>query len=258
MAPQQQKVIGIAGGLGPYAHIDFEQKLMRSAREMLGARNDQDYPEWVLSCVPQTPDRTLGFLGTGEDPVPALRRSLQRLQISGADFIVVACNTAHLYLEQFQNELSIPIVSMVEETADRAREVCSEGAVGILATTGTLQSRLYHTALESRSLEPVSLLDLNGGADLQLKMITEAIYGPLRAGQHAGGGIKAAGKSQESTRLLEKAVRLLIGQVEARAVIAGCTEIPLALTKHEIDGVPIIDPAQVLAEKAIKLAYGLE
>ena len=78
--PTQIEIIGIAGGMGPFAHLDFERKLLESARELMGASRDQDYPEWVVSSVPATPDRTLAFIGEGEDPLPYLERSLLRLQ----------------------------------------------------------------------------------------------------------------------------------------------------------------------------------
>jgi len=54
---RQERLIGIVGGLGPFAHIDFERKLLAAASEVIGARRDQDFPQWVLSSIPRTPDR---------------------------------------------------------------------------------------------------------------------------------------------------------------------------------------------------------
>lgn len=101
---RQERLIGIVGGLGPFAHIDFERKLLAAASTLIGARRDQDFPQWVLSSIPQTPDRTEAYFGEAEDPTPVLLRSLERLRRAGADFAVVACNTAHLFLERLREE----------------------------------------------------------------------------------------------------------------------------------------------------------
>jgi aspartate racemase len=71
-----RRVIGIAGGMGPHAHIEFEQRLLAAIKS---PSSDQDYPEWVVSSVPQTPDRTLALLEEGPSPMPWLLRSFKRL-----------------------------------------------------------------------------------------------------------------------------------------------------------------------------------
>ena len=250
---KQRQLIGIVGGLGPYAHLDFERKLLQAAKERLGARNDQDFPQWVLSCLPQTPDRTAAFLGRSESPVPHLQRSLDRLQRAGADFAVIACNTAHLFLDAIGG--SLPILSMIEATAERAAELAPGGRVGLLATSGTLDSRLYHDALESHGLHPSSPLDLEGGERLQAEGVMAAIYGPLVAGEHQGGGIKSEGSSEHGRHLLEDAARRLVNEAHVDLLIAGCTEVPLALPVVEVAGRPLLDPARILADEAIRVAY---
>ncbi len=118
---RQERLIGIVGGLGPFAHIDFERKLLDAARELIGARRDQDFPQWVLSSIPRTPDRTEAYFGEADDPTPVLLRSLERVQGAGADFAVIACNTAHLFLERVREQSPAPIVSLIEVTATRQR-----------------------------------------------------------------------------------------------------------------------------------------
>ena len=143
----QTQIIGIVGGLGPYAHIDFEQKLLESARTMLGAQADQDYPEWVLSSIPRTPDRTRAIVGTDTDPLPWLLRSIRRLErgndqdTPGADFVAIPCNTAHLFLPALREQVSIPILDMIRATARAVTRAHPLARVGILATNGTLASR---------------------------------------------------------------------------------------------------------------------
>lgn len=254
---RQRRLIGIVGGLGPFAHIDFERKLLAAASELVGARRDQDFPQWVLSSIPQTPDRTEAFFGEAEDPTPSLSRSLERLRGAGADFAVVACNTAHLFLARLRDESPLPIISLIETTADEAARIAPGGSVGLLATSGTLRSRLYHDPLEARGLRAVSPLGFDDGEELQLRCVMEPIYGPWTDGRHQGGGIKTDGGSARARALLEQAAGRLAEEGGADVVIAGCTEIPLALEGTEVAGRPLLDPAALLAGTAIRHAYDL-
>ncbi|MXW03103.1 MAG: aspartate/glutamate racemase family protein [Holophagales bacterium] len=254
---RQRRLIGIVGGLGPFAHIDFERKLLDAASELIGARRDQDFPQWVLSSIPQTPDRTEAFFGEADDPTPVLQRSLERVQGAGADFAVVACNTAHLFLERLRDESPLPIISLIEVTADEAARIAPGGSVGVLATSGTLRSRLYHDPLEARGLRAVSPFDLEDGEELQRRTVMEPIYGPWVDGRHQGGGIKTDGGSEEARALLEGAAGRLVADGGADVLVAGCTEIPLALGGAEVAGRPLLDPARLLAKAAVRYAYGL-
>ena len=254
---RQRRLIGIVGGLGPFAHIDFERKLLAAASTLIGARRDQDFPQWVLSSIPQTPDRTEAYFGEAEDPTPTLLRSLERLRRAGADFAVVACNTAHLFLERLREESPLPIVSLIEVTADEVARTAPGGTVGLLATSGTLRSRLYHDPLAARGLRAVSPFDLDGGEELQRRAVMEPIYGPWMDGRHQGGGIKTEGGSPRTRALLVEAAGRLVAEGGADALVAGCTEIPLALEGAEVAGRPLLDPAALLAGAAIRQAYGL-
>ncbi len=264
--PRQVEIIGIVGGLGPFANLDFERKILESAQSILGASVDQDFPEWIVSSVPQTPDRTLAIQGKAPSPVPWLLRSLHRLQglrtedgleSVGADFAVITCNTAHAYLDELRAATRIPILSMIGETAKYIKSQSCGSPIGILATTGTLIAQLYHDALKEQGLEPVSLLELPDGEALQQRLVMEPIYGPTEDGGHKEGGIKGMADCPESRQALEEAARTLIRNFDAGAVIAGCTEIPLVLKGADVDGVLLVDPARVLADVTIRRAYGL-
>ncbi len=255
-APTQEKIIGILGGLGPYAHIDFERKLLESARTLIGISSEQNYPEWVLSCIPGTPDRTEAILGKAPDPSPWLLRSLDVLERAGADFAVVPCNTACYFLRALGDKIALPVLDMISEAVACVRRLEEVERVGILATTGTLETRLYHDALSECGLEALSPLDLPEGEKLQQVLVMEAIYGRENDESETGGGIKASGNKPEFEEKLEHAAALLV-EDGAQALIAGCTEIPLSLQGPIAAGVPLIDPTRALAEASIREAYGL-
>jgi aspartate racemase len=262
-----RKIIGILGGLGPYAHLDLERKLLRAARELAGAARDQDFPEWIVSSVPQTPDRTAAIRGAGPSPLPALVRSLRRLEahttaagetVPGADFVIIPCNTAHHYLADLRRVTELPLVDMIGEVAaELGRGLAKGSRIGLLATTGTLEGGLYHRALAERGLEGRSLLEAPRGEELQRRLVMEAIYGPLEDGRHAGGGLKSGGATEEARARLLRAAETLVAELGCRALVAGCTEVPLALPDAEVAGVPLVDPVAVLARVAVARAYGL-
>jgi aspartate racemase len=266
-----KRVIGIVGGLGPYAHVELERLILEATRVRLDRPlRDQDYPEWIVSSIPGTPDRTEAVLGEAPSPVPWLEESLRRLagnaSTRGADFAVIACNTAHLHLPELRSTSPIPILDMVSETISEAGQATRTGTIGLLATTGTLRTDLYGAAAAriDRSLRVISLLDCRerrkDSEQLQEDLVMEPIYGPLREGCRAGGGIKSGPLTEHEwmalRRPLIQAVDVL-GKAGAELVILGCTEIPLALGRSSVNNTPLVDPLQVAASAAVEIALGI-
>jgi aspartate racemase len=213
--------------MGPYAHIEFERRLLAAIEQPL---SDQAYPEWVVSSVPHTPDRTAALLEGGPSPMPWLLRSFERLSRC-ADFGVLTCITAHAFLNEIRTQVALPILDMVALTiAEAARRCGPDARVGILATTGALRGGVYRRAMTrvAPGLRLISLLDLENGDSLQEEILTRPIYGPLHAGRRGPGGIKAGGDRDLETgtlhrnTLMEAALRL--AQAGASCVVAGCTE----------------------------------
>jgi aspartate racemase len=259
MVSSSRRVIGIAGGMGPHAHIEFERRLLAAVEN---PRSDQDYPEWVVSSVPYTPDRTLALLEDGPSPLPCLLQSLRRLA-SCTDFAVLTCITAHAFLEELRSGVRLPILDMAETTlAEAARRMGSGACLGILATTGALRGHVFHRAASrvSPQLKLVSLLDLADGAALHEELVMRPIYGPLRDGRRGPGGIKCGGtQDRESGAAHRDALAAAVERLAAAGadcVITGCTEIPLALGREPVDGVPLLDPLEITACAAVRIACG--
>jgi Aspartate racemase len=254
-----QRVIGIAGGMGPHAHIEFERRLLAAIER---PSSDQDYPEWVVSSVPHTPDRTLALLERGPSPMPWLLQSFERLA-SCTDFAVLTCITAHAFLDEIRAHVRLPILDIVElALTEAAQRFGPRARIGILATTGALRGHVYRrtAARIVPSLDLVSLLDLPKGDALQEELLMRPIYGPLRDGQRQPGGIKCGGDCDLETRVTHR--DSLIGAVRrltdagAICVVTGCTEIPLALGRESVDGTPLLDPVDLGARTAVRIARG--
>jgi aspartate racemase len=246
----QKRLIGILGGMGPRAHVLFENHLLAKAADLLGAVKDPDFPAWVLASFPNTPDRTRALCAGGESPLPFLKKSLTLLADAGADFALPACVTSHAFL--VEETLPLPVLSLPAAAACAAAAGGARRA-GILATSGTLATGLFKNAFLDTGADCLSPLDLPGGDELQRDLVMAAIYG--RDGE-AGGGIKGDGPTRETAELLLTAGKKLVA-AGADALIAGCTEISLVSERLAEAGARLIDPLEVAAEAAIRYAYGM-
>jgi len=234
------KVIGIIGGMGPDATLDLYAKIINTTR-LRGARCDQDHLEVVISSIPQTPDRTGFILGRGPSPLPELLRSARRLESAGAELLAIACITAHHFLRDISSAVAAPVLDAPALTADWiTRQHPDAQRAGIIATDGTLATRLLHSALEKVGIDPIE-------PDREIQReVMDAIYGR--------NGIKSQSFSDDSVDKIRRASDYLIEQ-GASVIIAGCTEIPLVLKSTNLAS-PLIDPTTILAEAAVDTAMG--
>lgn len=233
--------LGIVGGVGPAATVDFMAKVVASTP----AGKDQDHIKLVVEQNPQIPDRTANLLHDETDPTLALYATCKRLESAGANAIAIPCNTAHAFVERIQAHLRVPIVNMLSETVAHIRDRYGEGVtIGLLATSGTLASQVYHQAAGRLGLQLIA-----PGHDYQA-LVMEAIYGER--------GIKAGfteGICRE--QLLVAAEHLC--DLGAEVLILGCTELPLVLQHCEAFAlndhrVALVDPTTLLARRCVALA----
>ena len=243
-APQERRFkMGVVGGVGPAATVDFLAKLVRNTP----AARDQDHIKVMVEQNPQIPDRTDALLGNGDDPTLALYAACKTLEEGGADLIAIPCNTAHAFVEQMQPALGVPIVNMLTCTADYLRETFPGlREVGVLATSGTLASRVYEQALAARGFVQIAPAALAQGR------LMNAIYGPR--------GAKAGYTSGECADDVSAAVDDLVAQ-GVQVIVLACTELPLLLrdTVLACPGgrvVRLVDPTEVLARRCVAHALG--
>ena len=235
--------LGIVGGIGPAATVDFMQKIIRNTR----AERDQDHIRLIVDHNPQIPDRTANLIGQGADPTLALYSACKRLEANGAALIAMPCNTAHAYVARLQPGLGIPIVNMLSETVRHINEHCAGHAkVGLLATLGTVGSGVYHEAARGGDFE----LIVPDAAHQALVM--EAIYGKQ--------GVKAGHVDGPCKAMLMEAVTHL-AERGATVIVLGCTELPLLLPEQPAlavgaRAVVVLDPTAILARRCVALSAG--
>lgn len=234
----QTPLIGVLGGMGPLATVDFLHKLVASTP----AARDQDHVPLLIWNVPQIPDRQKALAGSGESPLPAMRQGIERLNEGGATRIVIPCNTAHLWSAELAEASRAPLIHIVDAaiaaiaTQEQGEQ---DGPIGIVATRGTLEARLYQDRLAAKGLSFLTNTD-----DEIERLFTPGCYA-IKQNQLEKGGA-----------LLESAARQLVER-GARTLILACTEVPVGLAHIHSDLLPIsVDPTQALADACVR--YWLE
>ena len=218
--------VGVLGGMGPAATVDFMDKLIKAT----GAEKEQDNLRLLVDCNPHVPDRNTAAI-EGIHPGPVIAEMAAGLERQGAQFVVMACNTAHAYEADIRAALTVPFVSLIAESAAAlVKRHPAAKRVGLLAGTGCLQARLYQDALVSRGVEAV-LLD----EAAQQRFMT-LLYQIKR------------GDSSDAARAEMRALADVLIASGAEVVIAACTEVPLVLSAGDI-AVPLLDTTQVLVER---------
>ena len=230
------KVIGILGGMGPEATCDLFQKIIRVTPLVKGPiRRDQDHLRVIVDSNPAIPDRTAAILGGGEDPVPLLQETARNLERAGAGLLVMPCNTAHYFWLRIQEAVTIPLLHMMDEVGkELAAAHRGVRRIGLLATSGTVNTGLYHRTLAGHGLEVMV-----PGADTQARVMA------------AIAAVKKGELEPARAPLVEAAAEL--AGAGAEAIVAGCTEIPLVLQQPAV-GVPLLDATWVLAKAAVTAA----
>ncbi|MEH6652514.1 MAG: amino acid racemase [Motiliproteus sp.] len=222
-------VIGILGGMGPLATVDFVTKII----QLTPAQRDQDHLPLLVHSVPQIPDRTACLMDNQPSPLAALVEGVNTLVNAGVSCIAIPCNTAHYWHEALARVSRVPVLHIARSCSE---SLAQQGvrSVGLLATDGTLKAGFYPRELRACGI------DLKVPEASLQQQVMAAIY------QVKSGAVEAGGK------LLEQCMDELL-QYGVDRVILGCTEIPFALdqinSKHRFYGV---DATQMLAAACVQ------
>tara|TARA_B100000029_G_scaffold444127_1_gene463672 strand:+ start:41 stop:733 length:693 start_codon:yes stop_codon:yes gene_type:complete len=227
-------MIGILGGMGTQAGLDFCNKLAVINR----GKNDQNYPLFILynkSNIPKRPENIKKY----KNVLKSLIVGCRLLQKNKCKFIVMPCNTAHYWHKDLQKKIKIPILSMPKEVYLHAKKKCRKNSkIGILSTEATLKHRIYHRYFD-KNFELISPLKL-----LQINNVNKAIK------------LVKMGKVKEAEKAIRPAVNYLI-KIKCKKIILGCTELPIAIFAYKSfkkikKSKIFIDPNLLLANVAMK------
>ena len=240
-------MIGILGGMGTQAGLDFCNKLAILYR----GRIDQEYPLFLLynkSNIPGRPE-SIG-VQTGKiankfknqkykKVLKSLLKGCKLLKKSKCKFIVIPCNTAHYWYEDLQKSIQIPIINMPKEVFKFTKKNCKKNSkVGLLATEGTLKTGVYNKFFDQ------SFQLVNPSENLQKNSVNKAIKFVKM------GNVRAAEKA------IKPAIKYLL-KIKCKKIILGCTELPIAIFafksfKNIKSSKIFLDPNLILAHSAMQ------
>ncbi|HOP25088.1 MAG TPA: amino acid racemase [Defluviitoga sp.] len=224
---QPNKILGVLGGMGPAATVEFMNILVTK----YPANCDQEYPKIFLLMNPQIPDRNKALFENGENPTPYLKEGLFTLKKWGADFLAVPCNAAHYFIDSFLDELDIPFIHIIKHTILKAKNISPNGA-WIISTLATRKTDLYEKYARKEGYE------LFYPTWEFLEEIQEAV------------DMVKAGKLKESGKRIKPLLKSLWEERKV-PIIAGCTELPLAYKEANLPKELIISSLEALADGCI-------
>jgi len=226
------KTIGVLGGMGPDSTAVFFRKII----ELTPAHRDQQHIPILIFNNPLIPDRTAAIVHNGESPLNALMNGVSLLERGGVDFISIPCNTAHFWYHELQQSSGLPILNMIDLVVEQSRRLHSDlKRVGVLATKGTVQSRLYEDAFGKVNVEVLTPDESNQNKLQNLIQV-------LKNSQPR--------KQGETEPILNELVAR-----GAEAVVLGCTELSL-IVPELLSAIPILDSTEILARESVKQALG--
>lgn len=228
MSGDDQLTLGVLGGMGPAATLEFLARL----QAYTPAERDQDHIRVIADINPKAPDRNVPGSGAGN----VLAEMAGALHGAGAEVLAMPCNTAHAHADLIQRASGLPLIDMIGLAAEAASQ---SGAVraGVLGTKGAL--KLYREYLAARGMGLVSLPPERQEAF----MVT--LY-----------RIKAGDLGDDVTREM-KGYAEELRKLGAEVLIAGCTEVPLVLEDEHVK-LELIDPGDLLARRCVAVCLRWE
>jgi aspartate racemase len=222
-------LLGVLGGMGPLATVDFLSKLI----DETPAERDADHVPVIVYSVPQIPSRPAAILHGGATPLPEMIEGVQALKRGGATALAIACNTAHYWYSELSQAAALPIFHIADAACD-ALAATRPRRVGLIATKGTIEAGFFQQRLAARGIECMPASEAEQDA-----LVLPAIAAVKR---HA----------------LDEAHALAVAACEAmhrrgaETILLGCTEIPPAL-EHREAGISTIcvDPTRTLARACV-------
>ena len=226
------KKIGILGGLSPESTSAYYEYITREYTKRYG---NYGYPEIIIYSVNFQEFVDWQSQDQWDLAADKMIEAFRRLEKAGADFGLIASNTMHVVFDKVQGEISVPLINIIEATAEVIKE---EGAkkVGLLGTLFTMNKDFYKAGLEARGI--ITLVPDRKDQEF----VNSVIYEELTR------GLIKPGSRQGYIKVVKK-----LKEKGAEGVVLGCTEIPL-LIKEEDCGVRLYDTTIIHAEKALKYA----
>jgi aspartate racemase len=225
-----QKTVGIIGGLGPETTAEFYLDIIFSCQKISKTQR----PGILISSVPlpYKIEEDLITKNTGSERyIPFLGKEAKRLEKAGADFLVMPCNSLHVFIEDIRKEVSIPVLSIIEETVKFIKKENFK-QVGIISTSATIENRLYENAFEKEDIEYITPDDFQQAK--MGKIILNLVTG------------------QQKNKDREEIIKIIdsFEKKNVDCVALACTDLQLLIPKHS--NLEVFDTMKILADATVK------
>ena len=227
-------MIGILGGMGTQAGLDFCSKLAKINR----GKADQNYPLFILYNKSNIPDRKQNIKNYRKIK-KSLIEGCKFLQKNKCKFISIPCNTAHFWYKDLSKEIKIPILNMPELVFKTASKSCAPNSkIGLLATETTVKSNIYSNLFKKK------FKLVTPPQKIQTKNVNKSIK------------YVKMGRTKEAEKILKPAINYLL-KINCKKIILGCTEIPIAVfafksfNNAKLSKI-FLDPNLILAKESMR------
>lgn len=226
---KKRKTLGVMGGMGPEATSYYYENVIAHT----AASCDQEHIDMVILSHASMPDRTEAIVsGQNKHLINKLCNDARTLESLGVSNIAITCNTSYYFYEQIQKAVNIPVINMVQESVSYAvRDFDNVKRVGIMATDGTINSKIYHRACRKAGVTPVK------PSEERQKDVMSLIYDDIKAGK--------PGDRRKFDRVISEFMRK-----GCDVIILACTELSVFKGKHDVPSV-CLDAMDVLVKESI-------
>jgi aspartate racemase len=231
------KTMGMIGGMSWESTLEYYRIVNETTKKRLGGFHSA---RCILYSVDFEEVEKLQHLGDWEELTRLMMDAAKRLEGAGADFVIICTNTMHKMAEEVEGAIGIPILHIVDVTAEAIR-ANGERRVGLLGTKFTMEQDFYKGRLRDKH----GLEVLIPGEE-ERQVVHDILYGELCLGE-----IKEQSKDK-----FKSIIQNLVGQ-GAQSVILGCTEIPLIVSQEDYS-IPVYDTTMLHAQAAVDFALRVE
>lgn len=231
----KMKKVGIIGGTGPESTVEYYQSIISKFQEEIGSK--EDLPELFINSINMYTMFNWLMNGERQEVINYLTDAVQKLESIGADFVVFTGNTPHIVFEQVQENVKVPMLSIVEETCLKAQELNVE-KIGLIGTKFTMENDFFEKTFRPHNIE-VIVPHQSEQDYIHRKIIEELENGIV---------------NHETKRGFVNIIKQMAARDSIQAIILGCTELPM-LIKEEDLSIHLLDTAEIHINKIIDFMF---
>lgn len=229
------KKVGIVGGMGPESTVDYYQSVITKFQEKIGSK--EELPEFFINSINMYKMFKLLMNGQTVELINYLTDAVRKLEIVGADFVVMSANTPHIVFEQIQQKVHLPMISIVEETFLKAQELGLE-KIGLIGTKFTMENDFFKKPFITDNKEIIVPNELDQQY-IHTKIVEELEIGIV---------------NNETKKEFLNIINNMINRDHIQGVILGCTELPMLIKKQDTT-IHLFNTTEIHVNKIVDMIF---